>query len=196
MSLSNGLHAVPAGKMPVVVTYLEMHKPPALADLPRPDGITFRRVMPTVEWYRDVFSRVGQDWLWSSIRRPYQTALAEGLANPSIEYYTLAKDGQDEALLELDFRKEGECELAYFGLTKALIGSGAGRYLMTQAIRRAWAADITRFHVHTCTNDSPQALTFYIRSGFTPFKREIDIDDDPRLSGFLPADAAPAFPII
>ena len=105
------------------------------------------------------------------------------------------RDGEDLGLLELDFRVSGACELAFFGLDDALIGTGAGRYLMTQAITLAFQRDITRFHVHTCTLDSPQALAFYIRSGFKPYKQEIEIAEDPRLSGDLPMTAAPQIPV-
>jgi GNAT superfamily N-acetyltransferase len=195
--LENGTYPVPAGKMAVVVTYLEMHAPAATREVTLPEGITFRQVHPTREWYRDTFGRVGShDYMWYGRLKLDDDALDAILQNPDVAFYTLSKDGTDEALLELDFRISGECELVYFGLTAPLIGSGAGRYLMNEAIRRAWAAPITRFHVHTCTTDSPQALDFYIRSGFTAFKREIDIDDDPRIHGTLPKDAAAKIPVI
>lgn len=197
MTLANGLFDVPAGKLPVIITHLQMHAAPALKDIALPEGVAFRQVTPTLEWYRDVFTRVGtQEWLWTERLTLTDADLQAILDNPDVAFFTLSKDGQDEALLELDFRQKGECELAYFGMTRALIGSGAGRYLMNQAITRAWAQDITRFHVHTCTADSPQAVGFYIRSGFVPFKRQIEIDDDPRLTGFLSRDTAPAIPII
>lgn len=195
--LENGSYAVPAGKLPVIVTYLEMHAPAARKEVTLPDGITFRQVTPTLEWYRDVFTRVGsQDWLWYGRMKLSDTDLQAILEDPKVAFFTLTKDDQDEALLELDFRQTGACELAYFGLTRALIGSGAGRYLMNEAIARAWAAEITRFHVHTCTLDSPQALDFYRRSGFTAYKREVEIDDDPRQIGVLPKDAAKTVPLI
>lgn len=195
--LENGAHAVASGKMAVVVTYLEMHSPAPIKDIALPEGITLRQVTPTLAWYRDVFGRVGsRDYMWYGRLKLDDAALNLILRDPDVAFFTLSKDGVDEALLELDFRQTGECELAYFGLTSPLIGTGAGRYLMNEAIRRAWAADISRFHVHTCTTDSPQALDFYIRSGFTAFKREIDIDDDPRIDGTLPKDSAPQVPII
>lgn len=195
--LTDGYHDVPAGKLAMVVTYLEMHKAAPTRPVTLPDGITFRRVAPTLEWYRDVFSRVGgQDWLWYGRLKMTDAALSAILDNKDVHIYTLQKDGRDEALLELDFRQSGECELAYFGLTPALIGTGAGRYLMNEAIARAWAADITRFHVHTCTLDSPQALDFYVRSGFAAYKRSIEIDDDPRVTGILPRTAAATVPVI
>lgn len=187
---------VPAGKMAVIVTYLEMRSPAQTSDMHPPAGVTLRRVTPTLDWYRDIFSRVGRDWLWYGRLRLSDNDLTAILNNPDVAFFTLTKDGRDEALLELDFRQTGECELAYFGLTPALIGTGAGRYLMNTAIRTAWNAPISRFHVHTCTNDSPQALGFYIRSGFTPLKRGLELDDDPRLSGLLPREAAPHIPII
>ncbi len=195
--LENGLHEVPAGKLAMVVTHLEMHSMAPTRDLPPPDGITLRQVTPTLEWYRDVFTRVGAlEWLWYGRLKMGDAALQTILDDPDVAFYTLTKDGVDEALLELDFRTSGQCELAYFGLTPALIGTGAGRFLMSHAITTAWARDITRFHVHTCTIDSPQALDFYVRSGFTPYKREIEIDDDPRVIDILPRSAAGQVPII
>ena len=117
------------------------------------------------------------------------------LNDPLVHLFTLSLNGRDEALLELDFREEGACELAYFGLTRELIGYGAGRFLMNEAIARAWAQPISRFHVHTCTLDSPQALGFYRRSGFVPVRQQLEVDDDPRLSGLVPTDVAPNVPI-
>lgn len=195
--LGDGYHDVPAGKLAMVVTHLEMHSPAPVRDVPLPDGIALRQVTPTLDWYRDIFQRVGsQEWLWFGRLKMSDAELIAILKDPDVALYTLSKDGQDEALLELDFRQNGECELAYFGLTPALIGAGAGRYLMNHAIATAWSKPIKRFHVHTCTIDSPQALAFYIRSGFTPYKRQIEVADDPRLTGMLGRDAGPNVPII
>lgn len=196
--LADGYHSVPKGKLAMIVTHLEMHTPaPLKKDVSLPEGITFRHVTPTLEWYRDVFTRVGAfDWLWYGRLKMPDAELQAILDDPKVVVFTLSKDGVDEALLELDFRVEGACELAYFGLTPNLIGTGAGRYLMNQALRHAWDADISRFHVHTCTIDSPQALNFYVRSGFIPYKREVEIDDDPRLTGVLPDSAAAWVPVI
>ena len=88
-------------------------------------------------------------------------------------------------------------ELAYFGLVAEEIGNGAGRWLMNEALSRVWSRPQTRrLFVHTCTADSPQALGFYRASGFTPYKRAIEIADDPRLAGVLPREAAGHVPVI
>ncbi|MEP3442304.1 MAG: GNAT family N-acetyltransferase [Sulfitobacter sp.] len=195
--LEHGTHDIPAGKLAVVVTYLEMTSRVATKDIAAPQGVTFQRIKPTLEEYRDLFQRVGaHDWLWYGRLRLNDTELQALLDDPNRPIYTLAKDGCPEALLELDFTTTGECELAYFGLTPRLIGSGAGRYLMNQAIAIAWDAGVQRFHLHTCTHDSPQALEFYLRSGFAVYKRRVDIDDDPRLLGLLPKGAAPRIAIL
>jgi GNAT superfamily N-acetyltransferase len=194
--IEDGLHDVPAGKLAMVVTHLEMTAPATLRDIDPPAGVDFRQVDPDVAWYRAIFTRVGADWLWYGRRLLDDQALCEVIEDPNVVIYTLRKDGEDEAILELDFRQQDECELAYFGLSDRLIGTGAGRFLMDRAIALAWAEPIKRFHLHTCTIDSPQALGFYQRSGFTAYKRQIEIADDPRLTGLLPEDSAPHIPLL
>jgi len=195
--LSDGLHDVPPGKIAVVVTYLEMRDRPAPRPWEFPDGVTIEQIEnPDSAWYRDLFRRVGgEDWLWFSRLAASEAELAATLAKPEIDIYAVMKDGVAEGLLELAFRDAETCELAFFGLTSVLIGSGTGRALMNFAIDAAWSRPIKRFCLQTCTADSPQALPFYIRSGFAPTHRRIEIADDPRLTGVLPKTAGPHMPI-
>jgi hypothetical protein len=67
---------------------------------------------------------------------------------------------------------------------------------MQEAIGRAWEQPIERLWVHTCTLDHPRALGFYMRSGFRPYKRAVEIAEDPRLKGYVPLSAAPHIPPI
>lgn len=199
--LPDGYSDVPAGKLAAVVTCLEMQAPPPGRKDPEQPGITLDCIeRPDVSWYRDLYSRIGTEWLWASRLAMAEGDLAAILHHPDVEVYAVMKDGRAEGLLELDFREEGTCELAFFGLTPATIGNGTGRWLMNRAITQAWSrqghASIQRFWVHTCTLDSAQALGFYIRSGFTPVKRQIEVFDDPRVTGVLPETAAPTVPVI
>lgn len=194
--MENGLYAVPAGKIVMAVTHLQMLTPAPLRPVPALDGVTFRPLDFNAEGYRDLFKRVGADWLWYSRLQKSDADMAAHFADPAVHLYTLTKQGRDEAMLELDFRTKDACELAYFGLTPRLIGTGAGRLLMNKAIELAWQHPIKRFHLHTCNYDSPQALDFYQRSGFVAHARETEIDDDPRLLGILPETAAPHVPLI
>jgi len=195
--LADGFHEVPAGKVAAIETALEMlARPPDRAEAPN-QGWSVRRVAhPDTAWYRELFRRVGEDWLWFSRLRLSEARLAALISAPGIEVYALSFEGSDEGLLELDFRVAGECELAFFGLTRRLIGTGAGRHLMNRAIAEAWSRPIRRFWVHTCTFDHPGAVAFYTRSGFRAFRRRVEISEDPRLDGTCPAGTAPHAPVI
>ena len=196
MILPDGYSDIPAGKIAAVVTHLEMTTPPARRDDP-PGTWSLRKVdTPALPWYRDLFRRVGEDWLWLSRARMNDTELAAIIHDAGIEIYALVVDESEEGLLELDFREPGQCELVYFGVTTNLIGTGAARFLMNRALERAWSRDVRRVWVHTCTFDHPAAVAFYQRSGFIPFRRQIEIADDPRLDGTLSRDAAKHVPVI
>ena len=196
MTLPDGYSDVPAGKIAAVVTHLEMTERPALR--PDPDGAwTLRRVpSPDLDWFRDLYRRVGEEWLWFSRLQMADAELAAIIRSPMVDVYALLHEDRDEGLLELDFRDAGQCELAFFGVTADLIGSGAGRWLMNRALEQAWSRQVSRVWVHTCTLDHPSALAFYQRSGFRPFRRQIEIADDPRLDGTAPRSAAKHVPII
>jgi GNAT superfamily N-acetyltransferase len=197
MALEDGLHEVPPGKLAAVVSHLEMRHPAPERPVTTPQGCELRRVTaPDPDWYRDLFTRVGAlDWLWFSRLRLDRAALAAILSDPDTEVWGLFHGDRAEGLLELDFREPGACELAFLGVTPALIGTGAGRLLMNAAIARAWSRPIVRFHVHTCTLDHPQALEFYRRSGFVPTRQQIEIADDPRLTDGFPVTAGPHVPM-
>lgn len=193
--LRDGLHDVPPGKLAAVVTHLEMRSSAPLRGRLAPAGVSLRRVRePGIDWYRALYAEVGRDWLWFSRLDMADDRLRSILHDPLVEVFAVEAAGRDAGLLELDFRQPGDCELAFFGLAAPLIGTGAGGWLMDQAITRAWSRPIERFHVHTCTLDHPGALEFYIRSGFVPVRRQVEIADDPRLTGRLPRAAAPQVP--
>ena len=123
-------------------------------------------------------------------------ALSELLSDPAVDAIALTRDGQDIGLLELDFREADECEVAFFGLVPDAIGGGLGRFLMGQAIALASARGVSRLWLHTCTLDHPGAVAFYRKIGFVPYKRAIEITEDPRLDGTMPRHAAAWLPLI
>jgi GNAT superfamily N-acetyltransferase len=196
MPLPDGTFDVPAGKIATVVTHLEMTELPAIPPDPA-DAWTLRRVeAPGLDWYRDLFRRVGEEWLRISRARMPDAKLAAIIRSPLVEVYALSHDSRDEGLLELDFREAGQCEIVFFGVTAKLIGSGAGRWLMNRALELAWSRPIARLWLHTCTHDHPGAVAFYQRCDFRAFRRQIEIEDDPRLDGTAPRDAAGHVPIV
>ena len=195
--LSTGFYDVAEGHLATVVTHLEMLQAADPRACAAPDGLTLRHVNePDLDWYRALFLKVGGiPWLWFSRLTTADSDMRFVLGDPNVEVHGLFRDDEALGLLELDFRDKGACELALFGVVPELTGTTAGRFLMNAAIARAWARDIVRFHVHTCTLDHPRALRFYRRSGFTPVRQEVEVLADPRLSGVLPREAAPHIPM-
>ena len=197
MDLSDGYHPVPRGKLAAVQTFLEMRARPA----PRPSrseaSWRVERFEPVdLERYYALFHRVGDEHLWTLRLQMPHDEVRRLLNAPGYEAYALVTGDGDEGLLELDFRIDRECEIGLFGVAPRLIGSGAGRMLMNHAIESAWARPIDRFWLHTCTLDHPNAMAFYRRSGFVPYRRAIEIFDDPRYLGLTRGDAAAGVPIL
>lgn len=191
----NGYTDLPPGKVASIVTYLEMKERPRLKRLTRPVDWRFENLSGDPDRYRALFRRIGEPWLWFSRVLMPAKALSGIIDDPDVAALALVDDTQDLGLLELDFRRPDECELSFFGVIPEKIGSGAGRFLMNEAIRRAFRQKISRFFVHTCSLDHPAALSFYRRSGFVPYRQAIEVADDPRLKGLLPRDAAPQVPV-
>ena len=196
MTLPDGYSDVPTARSPRSSRIWRCSERPALP--PDPAGAwTLGRVeAPDLAWYRDLYRRVGEKWLWPSRLRMSDAELAAIIHAPQVEVYALQHDGRDEGLLELDFREPNQCEIVFFGVTAKLIGSRAGRFLMNRALQRAWSQPISRLWLHTCTLDHPNALAFYQRAGFRPFRRQIEVADDPRLDGTLRRDVARHIPML
>jgi GNAT superfamily N-acetyltransferase len=185
------------GKVATIVTSLEMFARPRPREERQALDLQLGHVShPEIRRYREVYRQVGENWLWFSRLRMRDDQLRAILDDPLVEVHLLQDGLGDAGLLELDFRTPEVCELAFFGLTPRLVATGAGRWLMNRALEIVWSRPIRRFWVHTCTLDHPEALAFYTRSGFRPFRQYVEIVDDPRLDGTLPRDAAPHIPII
>ncbi len=188
--------SVPDGELAAVVTYLEMTAPPPRAQLPQA-GLRLMRVpRPEPDAYRALFRKVGSPWLWFSRLVMEDAELEAIIAHPGVELYEVTAVEPVVGMLELDFRQEGQCELAFIGLVPELAGQGHGRWLLAEALRLAWRDGVERVHVHTCTLDHPAALPAYRRAGFAAYKREIERFPDPRLTGVLPPDCAPQLPVV
>jgi GNAT superfamily N-acetyltransferase len=184
------------GELAAVVTFLEMREQPE-GQVPT-SSLSLRRIHnPDVDEYRQLFRRIGGHWLWFSRLIMSDEDLAAIIHDPGVELYVVIDElGADIGMVELDFREEGDCELAFIGILPELAGLGHGRWLMGETLRLAWREGIVRVHVHTCTLDHPAAMPAYRNAGFTPYKRAIERFPDPRLTGILPRWAAPQIPLL
>jgi ribosomal protein S18 acetylase RimI-like enzyme len=183
------------GELAAVVTYLEM-RAPAEPVVPS-SSLSLRRVeVPQPEHYRELFRLIGAPWLWFSRLIMDDSHLASIIQHPKVELHSVVQEEREVGMIELDFREPHECELSFIGLIPELSGKGHGKWLLAEAVKRAWREGVDRVHVHTCSLDHPAALSAYRRAGFTPYKRAIERFPDPRLLGVLPRDCAPQIPLL
>lgn len=188
--------SLPDGEIAAVVTYLEMREPPA-GPVPASSLSLQHLDQPRPDRYRELFRLVGAPWLWFSRLVMDDPALIAIIQHPGVDLYAVVDEsGADAGMLELDFREPGQCELAFIGLVPELSGKGHGKWLLAEAVRRAWRDGVARVHVHTCSLDHPAALAAYRRAGFSPYKRALERFPDPRLSGILPKTSAPQVPLL
>jgi len=195
-SLALGFHPLPPGHLANVVTCLEMHARPVLRPA-HDDSFSLERMgAADTDRFRALFRAIGQDIMWFSRLIIPEETLSGIIGDPNVFCFALVKEARDIGLLELDFREGGQCELSFFGVVPTAVGGGAGRYLMNEALTRAWAQPISRMWVHTCHFDHPSALAFYQRSGFRPYAVMVEVHPDPRLMGAMPKDASPQVPLV
>lgn len=193
--LLDGYTDLPPGKIANVVTFLERADPPAAS--PNRPHVTVRQVRkPTAAWYRSLYRRIGEDWLWFSRAVMADAELTDLIARETTEILALEKDREAIGLAELDFSVPGEAEIVTFGVVPQAIGTGAARALMEQTLARSFRPGVSRVWLHTCTFDHPAAVRFYLRCGFAAYKFAIEVSDDPRRTGALPTSAAPHVPLI
>ncbi len=192
----DGYTDLPPGKIANVVNYFEMVSPPPARAPQRPDLALRHVTQPEVAWFRDVIRAIGERWLWYSPLVMPDAELAAIIRDPLMETRVLERDGALLGISQLDRRVPGTVEIAFFGVAETEIGTGAGRWLMDRTLELAFAPDIRRVWVHTCTFDHPAAVPFYRRAGFTPYKFAIEVTDDPRLTGQVPDSAGPHVALI
>lgn len=190
---------IPVGgdQVATIVTTLEMTMRPPLGPMPESRLSLIAWPRPSIRKYRTLFARVGTPWLWYSRLAMADERLLPIIHDPDIAIHAVVDPaGIEVGMLELDFRAPDACELSYFGLVPELAGQGHGRWLMAEALQRAWRPGIARVWVHTCTLDHPSALGFYRAQGFVAISRTMETFADPRVNGLLPADAAPQVPVL
>ncbi|MDA4835086.1 GNAT family N-acetyltransferase, partial [Enterobacter hormaechei] len=157
------------------MTTLEMAARPPLRPLPASHLRLVDWRAPDPARSRLLFERVGGPWLWYSRLAMDDAALTAIVHDPAVAVHAVIDpQGIEVGMVELDFRTTGSCELSYFGLVPELAGKGHGRWMMAEAMARAWRPGIARVWVHTCTLDHPSALNVYRAQGFVAVRRTIE----------------------
>jgi GNAT superfamily N-acetyltransferase len=200
--IPDGYSELAPGKIASIVTYLEMTERPWKGATLSAGVVRLKQVKkPELDWYRALFRRAGAQWLWFSRLTMGDEQLKTVLICPATELFLAEAEAGEIGMAELDRSKTPDVEITSFALFPEAIGKGLGRTFMTALLELAWDGPVKtektkRVWLHTCTLDSPAALGFYMKCGFRPYKRAVEVADDPRLRGVLPEGAAPQVPII
>jgi ribosomal protein S18 acetylase RimI-like enzyme len=121
---------------------------------------------------RWLYERVGEPWRWVD-RLPWsRDDWATHVARPEVSTWVLWDAERPAGYFELTTSGGGSVEISYFGLLPDYVGRGLGGYLLTEAVRRAFALGAGRVWLHTCTRDHPHALRNYEARGFRVYKTE------------------------
>lgn len=155
-------------KVKVVRTYLQMTDPSQLSGesgAPPDVALTREASCPPGLWRR-LYSEVGRDYHWVDRLGWSDQEIGNYLGDPQVELWILRAAGELAGYFELRKEPTGAVEIAYFGLLPDYVGRGLGRYLLTAAVERAWAAGASRVWVHTSSLDHPSALPNYLARGF------------------------------
>ncbi len=79
-------------RIPMTVTFLEMHSRPAAlpaAAAQEQDRDPARREPPSVHFYRYLYNTIGESYYWVDRRKLSDEALGEIVRNPQVELYVL-----------------------------------------------------------------------------------------------------------
>ncbi|WP_168193215.1 GNAT family N-acetyltransferase [Rhodophyticola sp. CCM32] len=158
--------------LPYTITYLEMRQPPGAAAPVLPEDTRLEQaISPPVWYFLALYDAVGRAYEWQDKHREDPETLRAFVQHPQVELRTLLKDGWPQGFFQLDFRKPGVCDLAYFGMVPEAVGKGLGGLLLKTAIAIGWAgAGVEKMTVNTCTLDHPRALGLYQSAGFVPVR--------------------------
>lgn len=158
----------------VTRTYLEMTSPDRLAGAACPEPeVSIERVHDCpVSFFRYLYAAVGRDHHWVDRLEWTEEQVRSHLSRETQSLYVAYSRGAPAGYFELEVHEGGAVEIAYFGLLPEFKGRGLGKYLLTEACRRAWRAGAQRVWLHTCSLDDPAALPNYKARGFVPYRIE------------------------
>jgi len=120
---------------------------------------------------RFLYEYVGADWNWvyrlswsPEQWRAYATA-------KNLRTFVAFQEASIAGYYELRRDDEG-VEIRILGLTPEFVGHGYGASLLDYAVETGFGWEARRVWLHTCSDDHPNALNNYLKSGFSIFKVE------------------------
>lgn len=158
----------------IVTTYLEMSASSELVAGKEAEDLQLVEVeINQPPFNRYLYELVGQAWQWLDKLSWSDDQWRAYVEQEGLRTWVAWCRGTPAGYFELLQEKNGDTEIAYFGLAPGFIGRGYGGFLLSEAVRAAWAWPGTRrVWLHTCNLDHPHALNNYRARGFRVYREE------------------------
>ncbi len=158
----------------IITYYLEMTAASDLNEVRQSNGLAvIEAEIDNFRFNRFLYRYIGEPWKWTDKLRLSDDQWQQYVQNPDLRTWVAYFKGSIAGYFELLKTDNDEVQIAYFGLAADFIGRGFGGYLLSRAVKLAWAIPGTkRVWVHTCSLDHPNALSNYLARGFRLFKQE------------------------
>lgn len=158
----------------VTIYHLEMLSPGQLQpSADRPDLQIQECEVRQYALNRFLYQWVGEDWAWEDRLTWSDQQWRDYAERDDLRTWLALHRGSPAGYYELERQPGNTVEIKYFGLGQPFIGRGFGGYMLSHALRSAWAWEQPgRVWVHTCTLDHPGALANYQARGMRLFKTE------------------------
>jgi len=158
----------------VTIWYLQACSEDELVVAKNPGGlVVVEACIRQFEFNRFLYQFVGGPWGWTdklSWSEEQWRAYAE---HDRLRTWVAWCEGSPAGYFELQKYDDARIEINYFGLAQNFIGRGFGGYLLSEAIRQAWAWGASRVTVNTCSLDHPGALANYQARGMKIYKTTV-----------------------
>jgi GNAT superfamily N-acetyltransferase len=157
----------------VTVWYLQATAAGELTAAADPGAVTVVEAkVKQAPFNRFLYELVGGPWQWADKLVWTDEQWRDYAEADSLRTWVAWVEGSPAGYFELQKDPSGEVEISYFGLAEKFIGRGLGGYLLSEAIRQAWAWRASRVVVNTCSLDHPGALANYQARGMHIFRTE------------------------
>ena len=123
--------------------------------------------------YLKLYLAIGGQWDWTGRLIMSSKELDSVLKDPNHKIYYTYDNQELIGYFEFDFSST-EAEIVYFGILPEFYGKGYGSKMMHLAFNQLIKDNKASVFLHTCSNDSPNALSFYKKMSFKIFDEKIE----------------------
>jgi GNAT superfamily N-acetyltransferase len=158
----------------VTIWYLQACSEEELVAAKNPGGLAVvEACIRQFEFNRFLYQFVGGPWGWTDKLKWSEEQWRAYAEHDGLRTWVAWCEGSPAGYFELQKYDDARIEINYFGLAQNFIGRGFGGYLLSEAIRQAWAWGATRVTVNTCSLDHPGALANYQARGMKIYQTTV-----------------------